>query len=534
MKRTMKRGLAMLLAMVLCLGLVQATAFAAEEGSGHTYGEPVFEWSEDYESCVAEFTCLEDGEVVSVECTVTSTTTATCTKRGETTYTATATLDGESYKDTVTISVRALGHDLQWNGIDIPNSTGTEPGLIACYICRTCRTRFADVNAEIELPNGEYNIPVIGTAAAESDKTDLEAAIEEAKALNSDDYTSDSWRTLPQAISSAEYVDQYDASPQNFVNGALKVLQAAMDNLVKVVDMAELEADITAAEELKEEDYTADSWAAFEEALANAQAVASNEDATQDEVEEALLELQTAKDNLKNADNSGDGNPDTGNPDTGDPGTTGPGPAEYYDGVVKVNGKWCYYIDNVFQAEYTGVADVKNENGWWYIKDGYVDFSANTVAKNKNGWWYVEGGKVNFNYTGVANYKNASGWWYISGGKVDFSANTVAKNNNGWWYVTGGKVNFNYTGVANYKNANGWWYIKGGKVDFSANTVAKNNNGWWYVTGGKVNFNYTGVADYKNANGWWYIKNGKVDFSYTGKASNKNGIWNVVNGKVVF
>ncbi len=210
------------------------------------------------------------------------------------------------------------------------------------------------------------------------------------------------------------------------------------------------------------------------------------------------------------------------------------------NGVCKASdGNWYYYVDGVIQTNYKGFAS--NSNGKWWIENGKVTFNKNDVLKDSTGavgtkgtWYYVVGSKVQTDYTGVANYKNANGWWYIKNGQVDFSANTVAKNNNGWWYVTDGKVQFGYTGVANYKNENGWWYIKGGKVDFSANTVAKNNNGWWLVEGGKVNFNYTGVANYKNANGWWYVKGGKVDFNFTGRARNKNGWWNVVNGKVRF
>ncbi len=204
------------------------------------------------------------------------------------------------------------------------------------------------------------------------------------------------------------------------------------------------------------------------------------------------------------------------------------------EGAIGAKGAWYYVVNSQVRYDYTGVADYSNSSGWWYIKNGKVDFTANTVASNKYGWWYVVDGKVRFDYTGVGNHGNSSGWWYIKNGKVDFSANTVASNKYGWWYVVGGKVQFDYTGVGSYGNSSGWWYIKNGKVDFSANTVASNKNGWWYVVGGKVQFNYTGVANYSNASGWWYIKNGKVDFTYTGRASNKNGTWNVVKGKVVF
>ncbi len=207
-------------------------------------------------------------------------------------------------------------------------------------------------------------------------------------------------------------------------------------------------------------------------------------------------------------------------------------------GTIDGSSGWYYVKNGRYVSDYTGFAT--NENGSWYIENGKVTFKQNSVIKDTTGalskgtWYYVVGSKVQTSYTGVANYKNANGWWYIKNGKVDFTANTVAKNKNGWWYVVGGKVQLTYTGVANYKNASGWWYIKNGKVDFTANTVAKNKNGWWYVVGGKVQLTYTGVANYKNASGWWYIRSGKVDFTYTGKASNKYGTWKVVKGKVVF
>ncbi|MCC8152299.1 MAG: hypothetical protein LIO96_12865, partial [Lachnospiraceae bacterium] len=135
----------------------------------------------------------------------------------------------------------------------------------------------------------------------------------------------------------------------------------------------------------------------------------------------------------------------------------------------------------------------------------------------------MTGSKVQTGYTGVADYANSNGWWYIKNGKVDFSANTVAKNKNGWWYVKGGKVQFNYTGFGT--NSNGSWYCESGKVKFNNNNVIQDKTGalgtkgtWYYVVGSKVQTSYTGVANYSNSNGWWYIKNGKVDFSFNGIA----------------
>ena len=61
------------------------------------------------------------------------------------------------------------------------------------------------------------------------------------------------------------------------------------------VDKSKLNAAITAAEALKEEDYTAESWADFETALAAAKTVAAKSNPTQTEVDAALSALTTAQ-----------------------------------------------------------------------------------------------------------------------------------------------------------------------------------------------------------------------------------------------
>ena len=272
------------------------------------------------------------------------------------------------------------------------------------------------------------------------------------------------------------------------------------------LDTTELEKVIAQADALNESDYTADSWKALADELAESKELL--EKAKAGNTLQAMVVEQTEhmKDAIAN--------------------------------LVKVNkftglanskaadGNWYYYVNGEIATNVTTVA--KNKNGWWYVKNGKVDFTANTVAKNQNGWWKITNGKVDFNYTGVA--KNENGWWRIVNGKVDFNCNSVEKNQNGWWYIRGGKVDFSYTGVA--KNANGWWRIVNGKVDFNCNSVEKNANGWWYIRGGKVDFSYTGVA--KNKNGWWRIENGKVNFNFNGIAQNSNGWWYIKGGKVDF
>ena len=93
-----------------------------------------------------------------------------------------------------------------------------------------------------------------------------------AEALNSKDYTSNSWSKLTQALSKANAALKSDS--QSEVNSAANALKTAIANLVTVssngVDYAELNRQIAIAEGLKEQDYTPETWEALESALASA------------------------------------------------------------------------------------------------------------------------------------------------------------------------------------------------------------------------------------------------------------------------
>ncbi len=83
----------------------------------HSYGEPVWNWSEDGKSCTATFICANDGtHKATPEVTITSKvkTTASCTEKGVTEYTATAEFDGKTYTDTKEITdIPATGHSYE-------------------------------------------------------------------------------------------------------------------------------------------------------------------------------------------------------------------------------------------------------------------------------------------------------------------------------------------------------------------------------------------------------------------------------------
>ncbi len=184
-----------------------------------------------------------------------------------------------------------------------------------------------------------------------------------------------------------------------------------------------------------------------------------------------------------------------------------------YAGLAKNRNGWFYLKNGKVDRSYTGFA--VNENGSWYMENGKLTRSKNSVIKDTAGilgktgeWYYVVGSKVQYDFTGLADYKNSSGWWYITDGKVDRTVNTVAKNKYDWWYVLNGKVQKSFTGLADYSNASGWWYITNGRVDRTVTTVAQNKNGWYYIENGKVQRSFSGTVTIDGQT--WSVVNGKA------------------------
>ena len=90
--------------------------------TGHSYGEPVWNWSEDGKTCTVTFTCEKDEthkQTPEVKVTSAVKTPATCTETGVTTYTATVEFNGKTYTDTKDLTdIPATGHSYgkpEWN-----------------------------------------------------------------------------------------------------------------------------------------------------------------------------------------------------------------------------------------------------------------------------------------------------------------------------------------------------------------------------------------------------------------------------------
>lgn len=109
------------------------------------------------------------------------------------------------------------------------------------------------------------------------------------------DFTAGSWDAFQVALANAKVVADKTGATSEELQNALDELQTTMDGLV---DISILNTEIDTAGQLDPTDYTTDSWTAFQTALDNAKTVQANPDATQQEVDDTIDELETAFDNL--------------------------------------------------------------------------------------------------------------------------------------------------------------------------------------------------------------------------------------------
>lgn len=160
--------------------------------------------------------------------------------------------------------------------------------------------------------NGDYQIKVKATGyttnlgftyTKSADKTALNAAIEAAAKLSNDQgtYTAASWAAFQDALSAAQGVNESPAASDDEVANSLSTLQNAQAALAKAAttdQKTNLKVEIDRADVLNESDYTADSWKAYQSALAAAQSVLSKDDVSAADVETATTALKTAREAL--------------------------------------------------------------------------------------------------------------------------------------------------------------------------------------------------------------------------------------------
>lgn len=127
----------------------------------------------------------------------------------------------------------------------------------------------------------------------------LDGAIEKAEAIDRTLYTENSINNLLDKVFEAKEVletNQYLLTDieklTNEINGLINNLELITPE--PSIDRSELEGAITGAEKLEETDYTSESWVLFAEALEEARNIYGDEEATQEEINAAIANLEDA------------------------------------------------------------------------------------------------------------------------------------------------------------------------------------------------------------------------------------------------
>ncbi|CQR48057.1 Hyaluronoglucosaminidase precursor [Paraliobacillus sp. PM-2] len=152
-----------------------------------------------------------------------------------------------------------------------------------------------EVNAAVTALND--SIKQLEEKVEEVNKSYLEQAISNTDKIVESDYTAESWNAFATALAAANATLADDEVTQEEVDAAMTALIEAKNNLEEKVEEVEvdksaLETAVTAAEKKVESDYTVDSWNGFTTALAAAKEVLANADATQDEVDKSIVDLE--------------------------------------------------------------------------------------------------------------------------------------------------------------------------------------------------------------------------------------------------
>lgn len=127
-------------------------------------------------------------------------------------------------------------------------------------------------------------------------------AILEFESMDSEDYTTSSWEAYRNAIDEAKDVAKMATTKKQVTDILVKVIYMKSNLIEEVkVDKKELNTLYENCKSFVKDDYTEESWKVFEQAFINAEKVINNLNATQEEVNLALSNLQAAVSALENA-----------------------------------------------------------------------------------------------------------------------------------------------------------------------------------------------------------------------------------------
>ena len=140
-----------------------AGTFTHGNPTGHRWGAPEWSWSADKKAATVKFTCKNDStHTIQLQAKVESRVTpATCTKDGETVYTASVTFEGTLYTDSQRVPI-AAGHTIIH--VEAKEPTANESGNIEYWYCSKCGKYFSDEALTKEVQKADTVRPATGNS----------------------------------------------------------------------------------------------------------------------------------------------------------------------------------------------------------------------------------------------------------------------------------------------------------------------------------------------------------------------------------
>ncbi len=331
----------------------------------------------------------------------------------------------------------------------------------------------------------EYNINIVD--GADYTRVDNALKLVEEKG-NLRQYTKETVAILNEALNAVQRDLPY--AKQNEVNQMAANIILAVNQLV-IDENAVLEADKEALKAKLEEcygieagNYTDETFVPFIEAYSNAEVVYHNEEATQEEVDEALAALVAAFAALEEKP-----------------------AAPSINGWEKVDGKWYFYVDGVAQTGWV------KDAGKWYFMDTEGAMQTGWV-KDNNKWYYL-------NTHMMTGWQQIDGQWYY----LNSHMITGWLNDGGKWYFLDSAMKTGWV------KDNGKWYF----LDSEMKTGWIQDGGKWYYMNSHM------MSGWQQVNGTWYylnnsmvtgwLKVGDIWYYFTEKGAMVTGTV-TINGKV--
>lgn len=158
----------------------------------------------------------------------------------------------------------------------------------------------------VHLENAVASLELEAADQETVDKSKLQKMVIQYILLEETEYTPESWADFKLVLDQAEDLINDAEATQEIVDQTLHDLEEAYKALIAIalspaesVDMGKLQQKINECIQLQEKEYTQESWKVLKMALVQARAVIEDAEATQEMIDQALLELENAGKDLQ-------------------------------------------------------------------------------------------------------------------------------------------------------------------------------------------------------------------------------------------